>query len=198
MSVAPKSAQSALGSQVPSQAPSGNQAAAAPAAAPAGTAQAASTPASPNAAAAAASNLASPNAALTAGASASPKAASAQPASAAAPAAVPATVPAAAVPAIVPAAALATPEAALSQARSELAAGHVQGALDALDRLMALAPSGIDEAYLLYGKALEAKGPLKDIKRSYAYYKKLVRRLSREPLLGRGRGARGLYRTALF
>ena len=39
---------------------------------------------------------------------------------------------------------------------------------------MALAPSGIDEAYLLYGKALEAKGPLKDIKRSYAYYKKLV------------------------
>ena len=75
--------------------------------------------------------------------------------------------------AALPVASLTTPDAALAQARSELAAGRPQGALDALDRLMVLAPSGTDEALLLYGKALEANGPQKDIKRSYAYYLKL-------------------------
>jgi hypothetical protein len=79
---------------------------------------------------------------------------------------------AAAIPAL-SVASLATPEAALAQARSELAAGRAQGALDALDRLIVLAPDGTDEALLLYGQALERNGPQKDIKRAYAYYKKL-------------------------
>jgi hypothetical protein len=68
---------------------------------------------------------------------------------------------------------LATPEAALAQARSELAAGRPQGALEALDRLLALAPAGTDEAYMLYARALEANGPQKDIQRAYSYYKKV-------------------------
>ena len=68
---------------------------------------------------------------------------------------------------------LATPEAALAQARSELSAGRPQGALEALDRLLVLAPAGTDEAYMLYARALEANGPLKDIQRAYSYYKKV-------------------------
>jgi outer membrane protein assembly factor BamD (BamD/ComL family) len=68
---------------------------------------------------------------------------------------------------------LATPEAALQAAKSELAAGRVPNALAALDRLLALAPEGTDEAYILYARALEQNGPEKDIKRAYAYYKKL-------------------------
>ena len=76
------------------------------------------------------------------------------------------------VPAI-PASSLTTPESALAQARSALAAGRAQGALDALDRLMTLAPTGTDEAFFLYGQALELNGPTKDIKRAYAYYEKI-------------------------
>jgi hypothetical protein len=74
---------------------------------------------------------------------------------------------------LVNAASLTTPEAALAAARSELAADRPQGALEALDRLIALAPAGTDEAYVLYARALEKNGPQKDIKRAYAYYKKL-------------------------
>jgi hypothetical protein len=82
-------------------------------------------------------------------------------------------------PAVVPAAAPpASPEAALVLARAELAAGRAQGALNALDRLFALAPAGgpvpgADEAFFLYARALESNGPQKDIKRAYAYYKKV-------------------------
>lgn len=75
--------------------------------------------------------------------------------------------------AAVPVSSLTTPEAALAQARSAVAAGQAQGALDALDRLIALAPAGTDEACLLYGQALELNGPTKDIKRAYTYYKRL-------------------------
>lgn len=75
--------------------------------------------------------------------------------------------------AAVPVSSLTTPEAALAQARSAVAAGQAQGALDALDRLIALAPAGTDEACLLYGQALELNGPTKDIKRAYSYYKRL-------------------------
>jgi tetratricopeptide (TPR) repeat protein len=93
---------------------------------------------------------------------------------AASPAALPASTAALPSPAPMPdPASLSTPEAALAAARSELGAGRPQGALVALDRLLALAPTGTDEAYLLYGRALEANGPQKDIKRAYAYYKKL-------------------------
>jgi hypothetical protein len=79
----------------------------------------------------------------------------------------------AAVAPLIDAATLATPEAALLAARSELTAGRVPGTLAALDRLLALAPSGTDEAYILYARALEANGPRKDINRAYSYYKKL-------------------------
>jgi len=75
--------------------------------------------------------------------------------------------------AAVPVSSLITPEAALAQARSAVAAGQAQAALDALDRLIALAPAGTDEACLLYGQALELNGPTKDIKRAYLYYKRL-------------------------
>ena len=43
--------------------------------------------------------------------------------------------------------------------------------MEALDRLPALAPT--DESLMLYARALELVGPQKDIKRAYAYYKKL-------------------------
>jgi hypothetical protein len=74
---------------------------------------------------------------------------------------------------LVDASTLATPEAALLSARSELTAGRVPGALAALDRLVALAPAGTDEAFILYARALEQNGPQKDIKRAYAYYTKV-------------------------
>jgi hypothetical protein len=70
-------------------------------------------------------------------------------------------------------ASLATPEAALAAARSELTADRVQGAIVALDRLYALSPDGTDEAAILYARALEKNGPQKDIQRAYSYYKKL-------------------------
>jgi hypothetical protein len=104
-------------------------------------------------------------------ASAKPVAPTAPNVAAAAPPAPPAVLPAAPAPA--------TPEAELILARAELAAGHVQGALDALDRLVALAPGGgpvpgaTDEAFMLYARALELNGAQKDIKRAYAYYKKV-------------------------
>jgi hypothetical protein len=66
-----------------------------------------------------------------------------------------------------------SPEGMLLAARNELAAGRPQGAIDALDRLLARYPSGMDEAFFLYGSALEQSGPLKDIQRAYGYYKKL-------------------------
>jgi hypothetical protein len=40
-------------------------------------------------------------------------------------------------------------------------------------QLIALAPDGTDEAYLLYARALEQNGPQKDIKRAYYFYKKV-------------------------
>jgi len=58
-------------------------------------------------------------------------------------------------------------------AKEALASGRVQGAVDALDRLLSLYPSGTDEAFYLYAQALELNGPLKDIQRAYALYKKL-------------------------
>ena len=66
------------------------------------------------------------------------------------------------------------PTALLLTSKNELAAGRVAGALAALDRFLALYPSGMDEVFYLYGLALEQAGPLKDIKRSYSNYKKVM------------------------
>jgi len=66
-----------------------------------------------------------------------------------------------------------SPEAILIEAKNELGAGRVSGALEALDRLLARYPSGIDEAFYLYALALEQNGPLKDIRRALALYRKV-------------------------
>jgi len=66
-----------------------------------------------------------------------------------------------------------TPEGLVLAAKNELGAGRVQGAIEALDRLLARYPSGTDEAFYLYGLALEQNGPLKDVKRAYALYRKV-------------------------
>jgi hypothetical protein len=125
----------------------------------AGPAAASSTAASTGRAAAAASTAAANTSAASAGTAAAPAGSAATPASADLH--------------LAGAASLATPEAALAAARSELGAGRAQGALDALGRLLALSPEGTDEALLLFGQALELNGPNKDIKRAYSYYRKL-------------------------
>jgi hypothetical protein len=67
-----------------------------------------------------------------------------------------------------------SPEGMLLAAKNELGAGRIQSALAVLDKLLAKYPAGMDEAYYLYGLALEQNGPLKDIRRAYSYYKKVV------------------------
>jgi hypothetical protein len=170
VSVAPKSAAPS------SAAPPAASSLAAPSASvlPAGSAVAASPSAAPAAPAVSVAAAAIPSAASSnsAAAKASPAAVSTSPASAAASPSSFAPASAGAAPAIDPAS-LTTPEAALATARSELAAERPQGALIALDRLSALAPEGSDEACILYARALEKNGPLKDIKRAYSYYRKL-------------------------
>jgi hypothetical protein len=66
-----------------------------------------------------------------------------------------------------------SPESMILEAKNELGSGRIQGALDTLDRLLARYPAGTDEAFYLYALALEQNGPLKDIKRAYALYKKV-------------------------
>jgi hypothetical protein len=161
VSVAPKPAAAAASASVAPASPSAVPTSASAAPASASAAPASASVVSPSASAAPASPAAAP-----AGASALPAGASALPAS-------PAAAAAKSAPPLVDASTLATPEAALLSARSELDAGRVPGALAALDRLIALAPAGTDEAYILYARALEKNGAQKDIKRAYAYYKKL-------------------------
>ncbi len=64
-----------------------------------------------------------------------------------------------------------TPEGMLLYAREQLAAGKPQSAIEALDRFFVRYPAGMDEAFYLYGLALEQSGPLKDIKRALSFYK---------------------------
>jgi hypothetical protein len=66
-----------------------------------------------------------------------------------------------------------SPEGMLLEAKNELGAGRAQGAIEALDRLLSRYPSGTDEAFYVYALALEQNGPLKDIKRAFALYKKV-------------------------
>lgn len=78
-----------------------------------------------------------------------------------------------------------SPEGLLYLARSELGAGRVRGALDALDRFLSLYPAGMDEVYLLYGLAHEQNGPFRDIKKAYAEYKKLAADYPQSPFWDR-------------
>ncbi|MDR0402822.1 MAG: hypothetical protein LBH35_04445 [Treponema sp.] len=69
----------------------------------------------------------------------------------------------------------ALPDTYLAKAKEEYDAGRIAGALEALDRFRAAYPGGSDEAYWLYGQALEASGPNRDIRRALDYYRRLTR-----------------------
>lgn len=68
----------------------------------------------------------------------------------------------------------ALPEEYLDRARREYEAGTVGVALQVLDLFRERFPAGSDEAWWLYGRALEAAGPNRDIKSSLGFYKRLV------------------------
>lgn len=63
----------------------------------------------------------------------------------------------------------------LSRAQEEYEAGRIAGALGVLDRFSLAYPGGSDEAYWLYGQALEVNGPNRDIRLALDYYRRLVR-----------------------
>jgi hypothetical protein len=69
--------------------------------------------------------------------------------------------------------AISEPAALLSYARAELDAKRVRAALDALDRYIELFKRGSDELFYLYGLAYEQDTPFRDIKLSYASYKRV-------------------------
>jgi hypothetical protein len=69
--------------------------------------------------------------------------------------------------------AIGEPAALLSYARAELDAKRVRAALDALDRYIELFKRGSDELFYLYGLAYEQDTPFRDIKLSYASYKRV-------------------------
>jgi hypothetical protein len=62
----------------------------------------------------------------------------------------------------------------LARARAEYDAGRMGGAIENLDQFKIRFPSGSDEAWWLYGQALEANSPSRDIKLSIEYYRRLV------------------------
>ncbi|MDR2144323.1 MAG: hypothetical protein LBP29_08140 [Treponema sp.] len=47
--------------------------------------------------------------------------------------------------------------------------------METLDQFRAAYPGGSDEAYWLYGQALEASGPNRDIRLALDYYRRLTR-----------------------
>jgi chemotaxis protein histidine kinase CheA len=60
------------------------------------------------------------------------------------------------------------------QAKQEFDAGHVEQALDILERMKQRYPSGTDEAWWLLGQLYEANSPARDIRQSLEYYRRLV------------------------
>ena len=68
-----------------------------------------------------------------------------------------------------------TAESYLDKAQEAYDAGRIPDALDMLGRFAAAYPGGSDEAYWLYGQALEANSPSRDVKRALDYYRRLVR-----------------------
>jgi hypothetical protein len=66
------------------------------------------------------------------------------------------------------------PSAYLTRAKEEYDAGRPAGALDILDQFRIAYPGGSDEAYWLYGQALEANGPSRDVRRALDYYRRLT------------------------
>jgi outer membrane protein assembly factor BamD (BamD/ComL family) len=68
-----------------------------------------------------------------------------------------------------------TPDAYLTKAKSEYDAGRIGGALGILDQYKNNYPGLSDEAYWLYGQALEANSPNRDIKLALDYYRRLIK-----------------------
>ena len=75
----------------------------------------------------------------------------------------------------------ALPEDYLSAAQKELDAGRVASALAVLDTFREKFPGGSDEAWWLYGKALETMGPNRDIKAALGFYQRLVAEYPQSP-----------------
>ncbi|MDR2552765.1 MAG: tetratricopeptide repeat protein [Treponema sp.] len=70
----------------------------------------------------------------------------------------------------------AAPEEWLQRARTEYEGGRIAGALSALEEFMSRYPAGSDEAYWLYGQALEAGNEAtRDIRLALDYYRRLLR-----------------------
>ena len=67
-----------------------------------------------------------------------------------------------------------SPEEYVRQAKQEFDAGHVEQALDILERMKQRYPSGTDEAWWLLGQLYESNSSVRDIKLSLEYYRRLV------------------------
>ena len=70
----------------------------------------------------------------------------------------------------------------LQKAREAYTAGKFSDALAALDMFRQRYPPGSDEAWLLYGKTLEAASDVRDIRSSLDYYRRLLREYPQSPL----------------
>lgn len=70
----------------------------------------------------------------------------------------------------------------LQKAQEAYTAGKFSDALAALDAFRQRYPPGSDEAWLLYGKTLEAVSDVRDIRSSLDYYRRLLREYPQSPL----------------
>jgi tetratricopeptide (TPR) repeat protein len=61
----------------------------------------------------------------------------------------------------------------LRYARDELAAGRFENARRSLERLVSLYPNAGDESWYLLGRVYEEPGPLRDIRKAHAAYKRV-------------------------
>jgi len=67
-----------------------------------------------------------------------------------------------------------SPDEYVRQAKQEFDAGHVEQALDVLERMKQRYPSGTDEAWWLLGQLYESNSTARDIKLSLEYYRRLI------------------------
>jgi outer membrane protein assembly factor BamD (BamD/ComL family) len=69
----------------------------------------------------------------------------------------------------------------ISRARTEYDARRIDSALAILDQFRGRFPAGTDEAWWLYGQALEANSPSRDIRTAIDYYRRLIREFPQSP-----------------
>ena len=67
-----------------------------------------------------------------------------------------------------------SPDEYVRQAKQEFDTGHMEQALDILERMKQRYPSGTDEAWWLLGQLYESNSTARDIKQSLDYYRRLV------------------------